>query len=48
MVESLKDGVNKYKAYFIKPAIHVYEKYRAGVDTILTTDGYEDCIVKDA
>lgn len=44
---SLEDGQEKYKAFFVKPVIHIYEKYRAGVDTILTTDGYGDCIVED-
>ena len=41
--KSVEQGRNKYKAYFVKT--HLYEDYRADVDTILTTDGYEDVIV---
>ena len=36
-------GQAKYKAYFVKTSI--YRKYRDDVDTILETDGNEDCIV---
>lgn len=40
---SIESGLAKYKAYFVKTRI--YEDYRADVDTIIRTDGYEDCIV---
>lgn len=36
-------GQAKYTAYFIK--ISLYAKFRAEVDSILTVDGYEQCIV---
>ena len=41
--KSLEQGQAKYRAYFVKT--HIYADYHADVDTILTTDGYEDCIV---
>ena len=41
---STEKGQAKYRAYFIKTRL--YEDYRADVDTILRTDGYEDCIVE--
>jgi hypothetical protein len=41
--KSLLEGQAKYKAYFINT--HLYLKYKSGVDTILETDGYGDCIV---
>lgn len=44
---SLEDGIAKYKAYFIDPPMHFYENYRAPVNTILITNGYEDCIIVD-
>lgn len=37
-------GKEKYKAYFVKTAL--YRKYRDDVDTILSTEGYADCIVE--
>ena len=43
---SLKDGQDKYRAYFINT--NIYSKYKADVDTILTTDTnpiYAQCIV---
>lgn len=40
---SIEKGVAKYKAYFV--STRLYEEYRADVDTILQTEGYEDCIV---
>lgn len=43
-----EDGVSagkaKYMAYFVNTTI--YAKFKADVDTILITDGYEDCIVE--
>ncbi len=43
-----KDGVYagraKYEAYFKRTRI--YERFREKVETILTTDGYGDCIVE--
>lgn len=42
---STEKGIAKYKAYFVNTKI--YEDYRADVDTILRTDGYEECIVVD-
>lgn len=33
----------KYRAYFVNTTL--YLRYKADVDTILTTDGYGDCIV---
>ena len=36
-------GSTAYKAYFINTTI--YTKYKSNVDTILTTDGYSQCIV---
>jgi hypothetical protein len=44
---SIEDGQELYKAYFINPKGKIYEKYRSGVDTILQTDGYGDCIIAD-
>jgi len=40
---SLEQGQDKYSAYFINT--HLYEKYRAGVEVILTRDGYGTVIV---
>lgn len=42
--KNLKDGQNKYRAYFVR--IKIYEKWRSDVESILITDGYEDCIVR--
>lgn len=42
---STEKGVAKYKAYFVNTRL--YEDYRADVDTILQTEGYENCIVTD-
>ena len=45
--KSLAAGIEKYRAYFVKPnAAKLYGKYKADVDTILETDGYADCIVE--
>ena len=40
---SLEAGQAKYRAYFINTTM--YLSYKSDVDTILTTDGYGDCIV---
>ena len=40
---STEKGTAKYKAYFVNT--HLYEDYRADVDTILRTDGYDSCII---
>lgn len=42
---SLEAGQAKYRAYFVKTKL--YAKYKADVDTILTTDGCADCIVTE-
>lgn len=42
---NIEKGQAKYRAYFVKT--HIYKNYQADVDTILTTDGYEDCIVTE-
>lgn len=34
---------DRYRAWFI--ATKIYARYKANTDTILTTDGYGDCIV---
>lgn len=41
--KSVEAGQNKYRAYFVK--IKIYEKWREEVESILVTDGYEECIV---
>ena len=39
-------GQAKYRAYFGTATLQrLYGKYQDEVDAILTTDGYEDCIV---
>lgn len=43
--KSVEKGQDKYKAYFVKTQI--YEDWRADVDSILTIEGYEECIVSD-
>ena len=50
MIEQAADkseaqGKAKYEAYFVKTSL--YQKWRADVDTILTTDGYESVIVTE-
>lgn len=42
---SIEAGQNKYRAYFVKTKL--YEKWRNDVETILITDGYEECIVAE-
>lgn len=45
---SLEKGQAKYRAYFVrKSAKRLYGCYQEDVDTVLTTDGYEDCIVAE-
>ena len=41
--KSVEAGQNKYRAYFVR--IKIYEKWREEVESILVTDGYEECIV---
>lgn len=38
-------GKDKYKAYFVKTKL--YQNWRNDTDTILETDGYSNCIVRD-
>lgn len=50
MIESAYDkseeaGKAKYRAYFVSTKI--YAKWKEDVETILTTDGYEDCVVAE-
>lgn len=40
----LEAGRAKYSTYFKRTRI--YARFRETVDTILTTDGYSDCIVE--
>jgi hypothetical protein len=42
---SVEAGQNKYRAYFVKTKL--YEKWRNDVETILITDGYEECIIAE-
>lgn len=42
---SLEKGQAKYKAYFVNT--HLYAKWQPDVDTILTTEGYADCIATE-
>ncbi|MDB2160111.1 hypothetical protein PMX22_09890 [Clostridium butyricum] len=42
---TLKEAQNLYKAYFID--VNIYAKWKASVDSILTIDGYADCIVNE-
>lgn len=42
---SEEQGKAKYRAYFIRT--NLYAKWKPDVDTILTTDGFEDIIVAD-
>jgi len=41
--KSEEQGRAKYRAYFV--TTHIYAKWKEDVDTILTTDGYENIIV---
>lgn len=41
--KSIVLGRAKYKAYFVKTKL--YLNWKDEVDTILSTDGYENCIV---
>lgn len=43
--KNLEAGQDKYRAYFVK--VKIYEKWRSDVESILITDGYEDCIVSE-
>jgi len=42
---SVEKGQAKYRAYFINTSL--YLRYKADVDTILMTDGYDFCIVTE-
>ena len=42
---SVEKGQAKYRAYFVNTKL--YAKYKADVDTILETDGYNECIVTE-
>lgn len=41
--DGLEAGQARYRALFISTKI--YSRYKADADTILSTDGYGDCIV---
>ena len=43
--KSIEKGQEKYKAYFIKT--HIYEDWRGDVDSILTVEGYAECIIDE-
>lgn len=46
--KGVEGGQDKYRAYFVrKSALKIYGKYKDDVDTILITDGYEECIVEE-
>lgn len=42
---SLKEAQDLYRAYFID--VNIYAKWKSAVDSILTIDGYTDCIVNE-
>ena len=42
---SLEKGQAKYRAYFVNTGL--YAKWQQDVNTILTTEGYADCIVTE-
>ena len=42
---SIEKGKEKYRAYFVNTKLYV--KYQSDVDTILTTEGYGECIVTE-
>ena len=42
---STEKGQAKYRAYFVKTTL--YLKWKEDVDTILETEGYENCIVTE-
>lgn len=42
---SEEKGQAKYRAYFVKTTL--YLKWKEDVDTILETEGYENCIVTE-
>lgn len=43
--KSIDFGRAKYRAYFVKTKL--YLNWKDEVDTILSTDGYENCIVTE-
>lgn len=42
---SIESGQAKYRAYFVDTTL--YAKWQQDVDSILTANGYEDCIVTE-
>lgn len=44
--EGVIAGQEKYKAFFVKTKF--YAAYREDCDTILYSEGYEECIIMDA
>lgn len=42
---SIEKGQAKYRAYFVRTSL--YTKWQDDVNTILETDGFEDCIVTE-
>lgn len=42
---SIEKGQSKYRAYFVRTSL--YTKWQDDVNTILETDGFEDCIVTE-
>lgn len=42
---STEKGQAKYRAYFVKTTI--YKKWQTEAESILTTEGYEECIVTE-
>jgi hypothetical protein len=42
---SLEAGQARYRAYFVNTTL--YLAYKADTDTILQSEGYEDCIVSE-
>ncbi|SHI11493.1 hypothetical protein SAMN02745823_02546 [Sporobacter termitidis DSM 10068] len=45
VTQGLTAAQDRYRAWFINTSI--YSRYKAGVDVILTTDNYGDCIVTE-
>ena len=42
---SIEQGQAKFRSYFVKTKI--YAEFKAGVITILTNEGFSDCIVTE-
>ena len=43
--DSIAEGKNKYRSYFVK--LKIYARYKAAVDAILVAEGADDCIVTE-